>query len=124
MAAALGGAMRVWVAWKDGQPAASMVVLIGANASDTRGAMNRELAGPTNANDLLQWLAIEDACLAGCRRYHLGESGRSRSLAHFKEKFGARPVPYREYRIERVPVARLDALSRGLTKHLLRFRDA
>jgi hypothetical protein len=124
MAAALGDAMRVWVAWKDGVPAASMVVLLGANASDTRGAMNRDLAGPTNANDLLQWLAIEDACEAGCYRYHLGESGSSRSLAHFKEKFGARPVPYSEYRIERVPVARIDALSRGFVKRLLRFRDA
>jgi hypothetical protein len=74
-----------------------MVVLIGANASDTRGAMNRELAAPTNANDLLQWLAI---------------------------KFGARPVPYHEYRIERVPIARLGALSRGLIKRILRFKDA
>jgi hypothetical protein len=124
MAACLGDAMRIWVAWKGGVPAAAMVVLVGANASDTRGAMNKELAGPTNANDLLQWLAIEDACNAGCHRYHLGESGASRSLAHFKEKFGARPVPYREYRIERVPVARADALSRGVVKRVLGFKDA
>lgn len=124
MAAALGDAMRVWVAWKDGEPAASIVVLRGTNASYTRGAMNKDLAGPTRANDLLQWFAIKDACGAGCRSYHMGESGSSRSLSHFKEKFGARPVPYAEYRIERLPLTRADAIARGLVKRLLRFRDA
>jgi hypothetical protein len=124
MAAVLGDAMRVWVAWKDGEAVASMVVLIGPNASDTRGAMNKELAAPTHANDLLQWLAIEDASALGCRMYHLGESGASRSLGHFKEKFGARPVPYCEYRIERLPLSRVDTISREAVKRLLGFRDA
>lgn len=124
MAAVLGDSMRVWVAWKDGRPAASMIVLRGTNASDTRGAMDKELAGPTNANDLLQWLAIEDACRAGCGRYHLGESGSSRSLAHFKEKFGARAVPYTEYAFERIPFTRTDALTRSIVKRALGFRDA
>lgn len=124
MASTLGERMRVWVAWKDREPAAAMVVLLGTNASDTRGAMNKELAGPTNANDLVQWLAIQDACEAGCRNYHLGESGDSRSLAHYKEKFGARPVRYREYRMERLPIARVDAASRGLVKRVIGFQDA
>jgi hypothetical protein len=124
LAATMGQVMRIWVARKDGSPAASMIVLLGANASDTRGAMDKALAGPTNANDLLQWLAIEDACQAGCRHYHLGESGFSRSLGHFKEKFGARPVPYTEHRIERLPLTRAEGLARGLVKRLLRFRDA
>ena len=44
------------------------------------------------------------------RSYHLGESGASRSLAHFKEKFGARPVPYAEYRLERLPLTRAGAV--------------
>jgi hypothetical protein len=123
MARALGDRMRVWVAWKDGEAAASTLVLVGANAHDTRGAMNKELAAPTNANDLLQWRAIEDACEAGCRHYHLGESGASRSLAHFKEKFTARPVSYTEYVIERLPVTRADAAARGVVKRTLRFRD-
>jgi hypothetical protein len=123
LAHVLGERMRVWVAWKDGEPAASTVVLLGANANDTRGAMNKDLAGPTNANDLLQWRAIEDACEAGCRHYHLGESGASRSLAHFKEKFGARPVPYAEYQIERLPLSRADATARGAVKRAMRFRD-
>jgi lipid II:glycine glycyltransferase (peptidoglycan interpeptide bridge formation enzyme) len=123
-AAALGDEMRVWVAWKNGSPAASIIVLQGANANYTRGAMDKDLAGPTHANDLLQWLAIEDACEAGCRHYHMGESGSSRPLAAFKEKFGARPVEYGEYRIERLPLTRADAWARALVKRLLRFRDA
>jgi lipid II:glycine glycyltransferase (peptidoglycan interpeptide bridge formation enzyme) len=123
LARVLGDAMRVYVAWKDGEAAASSIVLVGANANDTRGAMNKELAAPTNANDVLQWRAIEDACAAGCRHYHLGESGASRSLAHFKEKFAARPVDYTEYVIERLPVTRADAAARGAVKRLVRFRD-
>ena len=123
LARVLGDRMRVWVAWKDGEPAASTVVLVGANANDTRGAMNKELAAPTNANDVLQWRAIEDACEAGCRHYHLGESGESRSLAHFKEKFTARPVAYTEYVIERLPLHRADKAARGAVKRAIRFRD-
>ena len=123
LARAMGETMRIWVAWKDGEPAAAMIVLVGANATDTRGAMNKELAAPANANDILQWRAIEEACAAGARHYHLGESGASRSLAHFKEKFAARPVPYTEYLFERVPLSRADAAARGAVKRMLRFRD-
>ena len=123
-AAALGDEMRVWVAWKNGSPAASIIVLQAANASDTRGAMDKRLAGPTSANDLLQWLAIQDASRSGCRWYHLGESGGSRGVARFKEKWGARPVPYAEYRFERLPLTRADGLGRGVVKRALRFRDA
>lgn len=123
MAGALGETMRVWVAWKNGRAAASMIVLLGTNATDTRGVMNKELAGPSNANDLLQWHAIQDACQAGCVDYHLGESGSSRSLAHYKEKFGARGVPYHEYRIERLPLTSADLMLRQAVKRVLGFRD-
>jgi hypothetical protein len=124
MAAALGDAMRVWVAWHEGRPAAAEIVLLGANAHATRAAMDKEIAGPSHANDLVRWSAIEDACAAGCRRYHLGESGGSRPLARYKEKFGARAVPYAEYRIERLPLGRADALARASVKRVLGFRDA
>jgi hypothetical protein len=124
LAASLGEALGVWVAWKDGEPVASTVVLRGTNASYTRGAMNKELAGPCHANDLLQWRAIEDAISSGCRAYHLGESGWSTGLARFKEKLGARPVPYSEYRFERLPLTRADRIARGLVKRALRFKDA
>jgi hypothetical protein len=124
LAASLGAAMGVWVAWKDGEPAASTIVLRGRNASYTRGAMDKDLAGPTHANDLLQWAAIQDAISHGCRTYHLGESGWSSGLARFKEKLGARPVPYAEYRFERLPLTRADEIARGLVKRALRFKDA
>ena len=124
MAAALGDAMRVWVASKDGEPVAATIVLVGANASATRGAMNKALAAPTCANQLLEWLAIQDACAAGCDAYHLGESGPSRSLARYKEQFGARPVDYAEHRFERLPLTRADTLARSAVKRALRFRDA
>jgi lipid II:glycine glycyltransferase (peptidoglycan interpeptide bridge formation enzyme) len=116
--------MRIWVARYEGRPVASIVVLQDGNASYTRGAMIKDLAGHTKANDLLHWLAIRAACEAGCRDYHMGESGRSSSLAQFKKKFGARPVPYSEYRIERLPLTRADTAARGLVKRIVGFRDA
>jgi hypothetical protein len=123
IARTLGDACRVWVAWHDGEPAAALIVLQGTNAHYTRGAMDKDLAGPTRANYLLHRLAIEDACAAGCRRYHMGESGRSASLAQFKTRFGARPHPYAEYRLERVPLSAADAGLRTAVKRAIRFRD-
>jgi hypothetical protein len=124
IARALGEACRVWVAWLNGQPAASIVVLQGANASYFRGAIDKELAGPSRANDLLHRLAIEDACRAGCRYYHMGESGTSTSLARFKRGFGAMPHQYAEYRLEALPLTRADRRLRGFVKGVLRFKDA
>jgi len=124
IARALGGACCIWVAWLDGQPAAAILVLRGTNAHYSRGAMNKELAGPTRANDLLQRLAIEDACLAGCRSYHMGETGTDPSLAHFKSRFGAQPYRYAEYRLERLPITAIDHRLRGLAKRLIGFKDS
>jgi CelD/BcsL family acetyltransferase involved in cellulose biosynthesis len=124
IAQTLGDACRIWVAWLAGQPAAVILVLQGANAHYTRGAMNKELAGPTRANYLLHQLAIEDACRAGCRYYHMGESGSSASLAFFKSRFGAMAYPYAEYRLERFPITSVDGWLRGLVKQLIRFKDA
>ena len=107
VAESLGGACRIWVAKLHGQAVAAIIVLLqGANASYWRGAMNKEIAGPTRASDWLQSLAIEDACRAGCRYYHMGESGSSVSLAQFKARFGAEAHPYVEYRLERLPITR------------------
>ncbi|HEV8632791.1 MAG TPA: GNAT family N-acetyltransferase [Chloroflexota bacterium] len=123
IARALAGACRVWVAWHEGRPAASILVLQGTNASYTRGAMDKEVAGPTAANYLLHRLAIEDACRAGCRRYHMGESGASASLAQFKTRFGAGAYPYAEYHIERLPISRLDRKLRAAVKRVIGFKD-
>jgi len=123
IARTLGDACRIWVAWLDGRPAASIVVLVGRNASYTRGAMNKELAGPTRANYLLQKLAIEDACEAGCVRYHMGETGSSSALAQFKTRFGAVAYEYGEWHLERLPITRADRSVRNLVKRAIGFRD-
>lgn len=120
----MGDACRVWVAWLDGQPAAASLVLQDGNVNDSRNAMDKELVGTSGANDLLLKHSIEDACQAGCRYYHLGESGSSKGLAHFKERFGALPYPYAKYHLERIPITSLDASLRGFVKRLIGFKDA
>ena len=100
-------ACRIWVAWVDGKPAASIIVLtFGANAYYWRGAMDKELASPTRANYLLHARAIAQACRDGCRYYQMGETGFDPGLAQFKASFGAHPRTrdYAEYRIERLPI--------------------
>ena len=102
----LRDACRIWVAFKDGSPVAAAIVLVlGRVAVYWRSAMDRELAGPTRAGDLLQRLAIEDACAAGCRFYHMGESGGVGSLEAFKARFGAIRHTYHEYPLRTSPVA-------------------
>jgi hypothetical protein len=123
IAEALGEACRTWVAWRGTKPAAAMLVLQAGNASYVRGMMDKDLAGPTCANYLLQRLAIEEACEAGCRYYDMGETGGSDSLALFKTSFGARACPYAEYHIERLPITALDRHARRLVKRVIGFRD-
>jgi lipid II:glycine glycyltransferase (peptidoglycan interpeptide bridge formation enzyme) len=123
MVADLDGAGRLWVAYSGDRPAAAILVLQGANAHYTRGAMDVEVAGPTRANYLLHRLAIEDACRSGCATYQMGETGSSRSLAQFKESLGAEPHGYAEYVIERVPMTAIDRGVRSAAKRVLRFKD-
>ena len=122
-AAALDGACRVLVARRDGQPIAAMVVLQGHTAHMTRSAMDRDLVGHDRPNELLMWHAIQDAAAAGCGWFHLGESGRSTSLARYKEKYGAHAVDYAEHRIEHLPSTRADAAVRAGVKRLIRFQE-
>jgi hypothetical protein len=119
----LGKGCRLWVAWHHNEPAAAILVLQGKNAQYTRGAMNKDLAGPTRANDLLHFLAIKDACNAGCHFYHMGETGESESLARFKSRFGAELIGYDEYRIERLPLTKIDRSLRNTIKKLIGFKD-
>jgi len=124
MAKHLGEDFCHFVAYHDGRPVASSIMLIGPAAHDTRAAMDRELAGPVRANDLLQARSIEHALERGCTEYHLGESGANEQLAAFKERFGAVGHHYAEYRIERLPVTRVDSAARGTVKRLIGFKDA
>ncbi|MDH3433222.1 MAG: GNAT family N-acetyltransferase [Gammaproteobacteria bacterium] len=119
MSEKLGDAFRIWGARVDGKLAAAIIVLQGPNAHYTRGAMDIDLAGPTRASFLLQKVAIENACEAGCRYYHMGQTGTSESLARFKSQFGATPRHYSEYYIERFPLAATQARLRSLMKRIV-----
>jgi hypothetical protein len=104
----LQDACRVWIASDGGEPIATvMALVVGRHAYYWRGCSEREAAARTRANDLLQRLVIEDACLAGCRYYNMGESGGVGSLMDFKKKFGARPLQTPEFRRERLPFTQL-----------------
>ena len=111
VARSLGEKCRVWVARLDGEPVAGLVSLVhGDHAVYWRGYSDKEVAGPLRANNLLQRLAIEDACEAGCRSYSMGESGGVAALERFKQTMGATPRAAVEYRVERLPLTRLERL--------------
>jgi Acetyltransferase (GNAT) domain len=61
----MGGA-AIWVAYHRGEPAAAIIVLQGPSDHYIRGAMDHEIAAPTRAAFLLQWLAIQDAFEKEC----------------------------------------------------------
>jgi Acetyltransferase (GNAT) domain len=124
LASILGDPFGVWLASLEGRPVAATIVLRGQNAHYTRGAMDVETAGPSRANYLLHAAAIRDACEAGCRHYHMGETGTSRSLAFFKSRFGAEAHPYAEYRFERLPFTPVDLWLRSVVKRAIGFTDA
>ena len=118
----LGERCRVWLARVEGRPAAASMVIQGVNAYDFRAAMDEELT-KYRANDLILRLAIEDACKAGCRYYYMGDSGWSVSIAQFKERFGAQAYTYSEYRLEQLPLSRIESEIKKVIKWVLRFKD-
>ncbi len=120
----LGPGCRVWVAWRAGVPAAANIVLShGAHSTYWRGAMDKDVAAGSGANELLHRHAIEDACSSGARFYHMGDSAPGSSLAHFKHGFGAVEEEHGGYRFERLPLTAADAFARHQVKRVLRFRD-
>jgi hypothetical protein len=124
VARGLGPACRIWVARRSGEPVAAIIVLAhGEHSTYWRGAMNRELAAGSGANELLHRLAIEHACAGGGRWYHMGETAPGSSLARFKRGFGAVEVQHGGYHFERVPLTAADALARRQVKRVLRFQD-
>jgi hypothetical protein len=124
VSAAFPGSCRVWVAHVAGQPAAAIITLqLGEHVVYWRGAMDKELAGPVRANDLLHRLAIEQAIAEGARFYHWGDSAPGSGLARFKQSFGALPLHYKAFRFEKLPLSAVDAGARRLMKRTLRIRD-
>jgi Acetyltransferase (GNAT) domain len=111
VAAMVGDACRIWVARYDDCPVAAIITLVYRNhAIYWQGYSSKAFAGPLRANNLLQRLAIEDACEAGCRWYSMGESGGVRSLMRFKQTLGATPRRAVDCRIERLPLTALEGL--------------
>jgi hypothetical protein len=120
-----GDSCAIWLASCDGQPAAAIVVLRhGTHAKYWRGAMDRRLAGPVHANQLLHRLALEDACAAGCLVYDMGDARPGSSLARFKQNLGAQPVQSPAYYRERLPITAADRRLRSAVKRVIGFKDA
>ncbi len=118
-----GKACSTWVARRDGEPVASIILLeAGDQAKYWRGAMDRDRANPVRANDLLHRLAIEDACQRGARRYDMGSAQPDSPLALFKTKLGAVEQPTHELRARRM-VTRVGNAARlraeDIVKHAL-----
>lgn len=123
IAEVLGPQCRISVARLRGRPVGAMVLLRGPNGHETRSAFDRDHTEGSDPTYLLTWLGIQDAIAAGGDWYHLGESGTSARLADFKERFAAVPYDYADYRLERFPVTRADALVRGVVKRAIKFKD-
>jgi hypothetical protein len=111
----LGERCRVLLARLDGHPVAGLILLVYRNSAIYwRGYSDLELTRRTCANNLLQRIAIEEACKEGCRYYDMGESGGVASLESFKEEFGARPRMFAEYSAERIPASRIESWAEHL----------
>jgi len=123
IARTLQDACRLYVAYVDGHPAAACIVLIYHNANAARVVLDRERVGRSGAPDLMMKCAIEDACKAGCRYFHQGESGTSKGIADFKRRVGGTGYAYEEYYLERLPVTAVDNALRTGIKKIIRFKD-
>jgi hypothetical protein len=96
----LGERCQIVLARVHGEPAASVIVLLGGvHAHYWRATSDRGALGRSYANHLALARVLERACSNGCHYLHMGESGGKASLIQFKEHFGAEPVSYDELRL-------------------------
>jgi hypothetical protein len=101
-----------------------MIVLThGRHCTLWRSAMDKRVAARSGANELLHRLAIEEACDAGRRFFHLGESAPGSPLAHHKRGLGAEEEHYTGYRFERLPLTAIDRFVRRQVKRVIGFRE-
>jgi hypothetical protein len=115
---------HTWVARYRGTPVAVVVVLYaGEYAKAWKAVMDKDLAGPVRAVDLLHRLIVENACDQGLRAYDLGESRPGSSLERFKLKLGAATYSAPELITERFPVISAHDLARGVVKRAIGFVD-
>jgi hypothetical protein len=119
-----GADCTVWLARREGEPLAGIIVLCsGGYAKYWRGAMDKDRAGPLRANELLHRLAIEDACARGHDRYDMGFTRPGSPLAAFKEKLGAAAMVAHTLRAERIGIPAAGDAARELVKKMIGFRD-
>lgn len=112
----MGKHCTVWIAWRGGEPLAGIFVLTrGPRATYWRGAMDKERARGTGANELLHRHAIEAACVDERQSYDFGLY-QTEELKRFKSTFGAREVPVRTYYFETFPTAAAEAKCHGVAK--------
>jgi len=116
----MGSRCTVSIAWREGEPVAGIVVLTrGPRATYWRGAMDKELARGTGANELLHRCAIEAACAQGRHSYDFGIY-QTEELKRFKSTFGAYEVPVHVYYFERLPTAAAEAKCHHAAKQAVR----
>lgn len=119
VARALGERCTVWIAWRDGEPIAGVMTLTrGSRVTYWRGAMDKERARGTGANDLLHRCAIEVACAGDRQSYDFGLS-QTADLKRFKSTFGACEVPVHIYYFEGFPTAAAEAKCYNTTKQAI-----
>ncbi|RBY78261.1 hypothetical protein DQ238_12240 [Geodermatophilus sp. TF02-6] len=120
---ALTSILTSWTAHLHGEPVAAYVLLhFGTRAYAWMSAMDKELARRTDAGALLQSLAIEHACAAGARWFLMGEAAGGSGVEAFKERFGARAVPYAALRLERLPMTAADRRLRSTVDAMITAR--
>ena len=108
VAALLGDACRVLVAWHRGQPVAAAIILVhGQHAIGWRSYSIKELAAPVSANILTQVSCVADASRSGCRYFDLGQSGGVATLQQYKNSLGATARLVVDLRVEPPGLTRL-----------------
>ena len=123
VATALGDRCTIWSAYRAGEPAAVCVVLHqGRHTMGWMSANCRPLAQETSATYLLSSLAIEAACAAGARYFHMGESDPGSGVERHKAQFGATAVRYHALRFERLPVTEGERRLRALAGKASAYR--
>lgn len=116
----LGERCTVWVAWRQGEPIAGIINLTrGPRVTYWRGAMDKERARGTGANELLHRCAIEAACADEWQSYDFGLS-QTVDLRRFKSTFGASEVPVHIYYFERLPTAAAEVKYYDAAKQAIR----
>ena len=98
-----GDRLMAWIAWHDQEPAAAALAIRHADVLHYVYGQNVHALRKTNANSLLVWTMIEQACRDGLAWLDLGRSEMGTPQLRFKEQWGGVGMPIDE---TMVPVLR------------------